>query len=359
VNVANSAKYLFIGSTEPYSGKSATILGLAQQLKKQALKISYAKPLGTCIGDNNLAQIEEDVQFISDAIQLNPNQVKSPLLYLDHKTINQALAEGKILDYRQDFQQYLTGIEGDLVLIEGAGTLWEGSLFSLSLGQMSAQINAPILLVVRYHSLLWVENLLNAKQILGDRLLGVLINDIPPDELESVKQLKSFLEQQKIPVLGTLPQNFLLRTVSVRELAKQLKAKVLCREDRLDLMVENLTVGAMNVNSALEYFRQDDNKAVITGGDRADLQLAALETSTQCLILTGHVSPQPLILSRAEDLEIPILSVDLDTLTAVEIIDQSFGKVRIQEPIKVECIAQLMTDHFDIDRLLKQLEITQ
>jgi BioD-like phosphotransacetylase family protein len=354
--VANSAKYLFIASTEPNSGKSATILGLAQQLKKQGIELAYAKPLGTFIGGNSIP-IEEDVQFISEAIELKPNQIKSPLLYLDDETIKKAISHQKILDYRADFQEYIQTIAADLILIEGPGTLWEGSLFSLSISQMSEQIDAPILLVIRYHSLLWVENLLSAKQILGDRLLGVLINDIPPKELDSVIQLKSFLEQQKIPVFGTLPQNSLLRTVSVRELAKQLKAKVLCREDRLDLMVENLTVGAMNVNSALEYFRQGNNKAVITGGDRADLQLAALETSTQCLILTGHVPPQPLILSRAEDLEIPILSVDLDTLNAVEIINQSFGKVRIQEPIKVECIRQLMTDYFDIQKLLEHLGI--
>jgi hypothetical protein len=145
--------------------------------------------------------------------------------------------------------------------------------------------------------------------------------------------------------------------VSVREIAQQLGAKVVCRSDRLDLMVESLSIGAMNVNSALEYFRQGRNMAVITGGGRTDLQLAALETSTNCLILTGHVPPQPLVLSRAEDLEIPILSVDLDTLTTVEIVDQTFGKVRLQESIKVECIQELMQEYFDFARLLQQLAL--
>jgi hypothetical protein len=95
--------------------------------------------------------------------------------------------------------------------------------------------------------------------------------------------------------------------------------------------------------------------AVVTGGDRADIQMAALETSTQCLILTGQLPPQPFILSRAEELEIPVLSVDLDTLTTVEIIDKAFGQVRLHEPIKVECMRQLMAKHFDIDRLMSQL----
>jgi hypothetical protein len=140
-------------------------------------------------------------------------------------------------------------------------------------------------------------------------------------------------------------------------LAKRLNAKVLCREDRLDLLVQNLSIGAMNVNSALEYFRKGKNMAVITGGDRSDLQMAALETSTHCLILTGHVAPQDFIISRAEDLEVPILSVNLDTLTTVEIVDQAFGHVRLQEPIQVQCMQDLMENHFDIDRLMQQLGI--
>ncbi|NES71441.1 MAG: phosphotransacetylase family protein, partial [Okeania sp. SIO2D1] len=164
-----------------------------------------------------------------------------------------------------------------------------------------------------------------------------------------------FLKKQGIEVAGILPKQDLLLSVSVRELKKQLAARVLCREDRLDLMVETLTVGAMNVNSALEYFRQGKNMAVITGGDRSDLQLAALETSTNCLILTGNVEPQEFILSRAEDLEIPILAVDLDTLTAVEIADHAFGQARFQEAIKVECIKQLMKEHFDIENLMSKL----
>jgi len=70
------------------------------------------------------------------------------------------------------------------------------------------------------------------------------------------------------------------------------------------------------------------------------------------LILTDNC---PLLLSSpAEELEIPILSVDLDTLTTV-VVDRTFGQVRLHEPIKVQCILRLMAKHFDVDRLLSQL----
>jgi BioD-like phosphotransacetylase family protein len=354
--VAKSVKYLSIASIEAYSGKSGIILAIARQLSEKGLSVAYGKPLGTVSSETASEKIEEDVQFIAQVLSLSKEQVRSPLFYLDEKTIAKRLQGADTTDYSHALEQYVQQLEGDLVLLEGAGTLWEGSLFNLSVEQIAQIIDACVLLVARYSSPLVVDSLLKAKKDLGDRLLGVVINDLPIEKLEEGQNLvKPFLEAQGIAVLGILPKSSLLRSVSVREIARQLEAKVLCRRDRLDLMVESLTIGAMNVNAALEYFRQGENKAVVTGGDRTDLQLAALETSTSCLILTGHVSPQPLILSRAEDLEIPILAVDLDTLTTVEIVDRAFGQVRLQEQIKVECIQQLMAEYFDLDQLMDKL----
>jgi hypothetical protein len=354
--VAKSAKYLLIGSTKSYSGKSATILGVAHQLQEKGLDVAYGKPLGTCLSADQPDGMEEDVRFMTEILNLPEKRVRPPLLSLDAETIQKRLQGDDSTDYRQSLKQYLQQPTGDLMLLEGPGNLSEGSLFNLSLLEVAQAIDAPVLLVARFDSVLLVEALLSAKQQLGEYLVGVLINDIPAEQLSIAEStLRPFLEKQAIPVLGMWPKSDLLRSVSVRELAHQLQAEVLCCSERLDLMVESLTIGAMNVNSALKYFRKRRNMAVVTGGDRADIQMAALETSTQCLILTGHLPPQPFILTRAEELEIPVLSVDLDTLTTVEIIDNAFGHVRLHEPVKVKCIQQLMDQHFDIDRLMSQL----
>jgi BioD-like phosphotransacetylase family protein len=362
--VPTSAKYLLIGSVETYSGKSATILGLSHQLKQQGLDIAYGKPLGTCSKSADGTLVEEDVQFISESLKLPENRVAPTLLGLDEVSVQKRLRGEDQTNYQQALvQHYLQIPRGDLVLLEGPGDLPEGNLFGLSLLQVAEILDAAVLLVHRYKSLLSVEALLSAKKQLGDacggqrqRLIGVVINEVPAEQLEAGNNLlRPFLEQQGIPVLAMLPKSDLLRSVSVQELVKQLNAEVLCRSDRLDLLVESLAIGAMNVNAAVKYFRKRRNKAVVTGGDRVEIQQAALETSTQCLILTGQLPPPTFILNRAEELEIPILSVDLDTLTTVEIVDRTFGQVRVHEPLKVECINQLMSEHFDIDRLLSQL----
>jgi BioD-like phosphotransacetylase family protein len=351
------AKYLLVGSVETYSGKSATVLGLSDLLQKKGLDIAYGKPLGTCLSTSAGHLIEEDVQFITYSLKLPETRIAPTLLALNVVNIQKRLSGEDTTNYQQSLvQQYLQIPRGDLVLLEGPGDLWEGNLFGLSLLQIAELLDADLLLVARYTSMLSLERLLSAKQQVGDRLIGVVINEIPPGELSVVNQLaRPFLEHRGVPVMALLPKNNLLRSVSVGELVKQLNADVLCRNDRLDLLVESLAIGAMNVNAAVKYFRKRRNMAVVTGGDRVEIQQAALETSTQCLILTGQLPPPPFILNRAEELEIPILSVDLDTLSTVEIVNRTFGQVRVHEPMKVECIRQLMAEHFDIDRLLSQL----
>ena len=356
--MSKSTKHLLVGSAESYSGKSATILGIALQLIQSGLDIAYGKPLETCTApvetqDSDSGDRDDDVQFIAQTLKLDTSKIRPTVLSLNEAVIQERMGGNNQIDYQARLGQYLNMNGSDCVLLEGPGTLAEGQLFGLSLQQAAHTLDAKTLIVARYHSALVVESILETKRQLGDRLLGVLINDVPDADREMVENtVCPFLENQDIPVFGVMPRNAILRSVSVGELVKQLDAEVLCCPDRMDLMVESLTIGAMNVNSALKYFRKAHNMAVVTGGDRTDLQLAALETSTHCLILTGHLPPKDTVKQRAEDLEVPVLSVDLDTLTTVEIIDQTFGQVRLHEAIKVACIQDLMTEYFDMKRFM-------
>ncbi|KKJ01432.1 phosphotransacetylase family protein [Prochlorothrix hollandica] len=361
-----SSKHLIIGSLDAYSGKSTAVLGLAHCLQQQGLDIAYGKPLGTSV-NNRLdsdsspdtdADIDADVEFLAETLNLKADRLCPTLLMVTDETVEQYIGGAHRQDYGSALGAAMTHQTVPLVLLEGPGTLDEGYLYGLSLEQMAQAIDASIVLVIRFHSLRAIERLLAAKQRLGDRLVGVILNDVSSLHLPKVETLvKPLLENHGLPVVGVVPHNEVLKSVSVGELVTRLEAEVLCSKERMDLMVETLYIGAMNVNSALEYFRQGRNMAIVTGGDRTDLQLAALETSTQCLVLTGHIAPTPQILSRAEEMEIPILTVDLDTLSTVEIIEQAFGQVSLHDGIKREFVFQMGREEFYVDRLLDILHI--
>lgn len=350
------AKHLLIGSLSAHSGKSAAILGLVPQVLGQGLTVAVGKLLSMNLVPSAQNDLDLDVQFMATALGLTESQVVNAVMTRSRADLLQSLTTHGMPEVKPEVPA--PAENHDLVILEGPSTLAEGHFYGFSLQQQVAALQAAVLLVVRCQSLTVVDELLAAKARLGDCLQGVLLNDVPDqfrhDEIEAILP---FLETQGIPVFGVLPSHPLLRSISVREVVHQLKAEVLCCSDRLNLMVEQLSIGAMNVNSALRYFNRAQNMAVVTGGDRTDIQLAALESSTNCLILTGHFSPNTIVLNRAEDLEVPVISVDLDTLTTVELVDKAFSETRFSETIKVDCIQQLFRQHVDVDRLFTKLEL--
>lgn len=351
---------LLIGSCEPFSGKSALVLGLARQLSQRGVRLRFGKPLATILeAEAGASLLDADVQFIGANLGLAADQLIPSL-----QELAPATAEARLLAADLEpgaafaaFQaQLLATAPSEQVILEAAGSLSEGLLYGLSLPQLARSLEAAVVLVHLWHDSRSVDALLQAQELLGDRLAGVVLNAVDP---EAVPELEATvvpaLERLGLTVFGVMPRSPLLRSVTVEELARRLEARVLCCRDRLDLLVENLSIGAMNVNSAMEFFRRRRNMAVVTGADRTDIQLAALEASTQCLILTGAGEPLPQLLNRAEELEVPLLKVEQDTLTTVEVIEGAFGHVRLHESVKATYAVRLVEEHCRFDRLFQRL----
>jgi hypothetical protein len=239
-------------------------------------------------------------------------------------------------------------------MVEGGGYPSEGILFELNLHRLAQLLQADLLMVVRYQNLSNVEPLLLLAQQLTNHRMGVIFNDVPPAQYDHLRrQLVPELARLGLNTLGILPSHSILRSISVRELAQTLGADVLCGRDHLDLLIEQVNVGAMTVSAALRFFRRMVHKAVVTGGDRTDIQMAALQTSTSCLVLTGQLPPDPKILARAEELEVPVLSVSYDTLKTVHLIETAIRQARFQEPVKVEAMAGLLRQHLDLEQFCR------
>jgi hypothetical protein len=90
---------------------------------------------------------------------------------------------------------------------------------------------------------------------------------------------------------------------------------------------------------------------VVTGGDRPDIQLAALQTSTRGLVLTGGLHPSAVILKRAQELGIPVLLVGGDTLSVVEEVERLKGRLRVRGEMKIAKARELFAKHVDLARL--------
>ncbi len=204
-----------------------------------------------------------------------------------------------------------------------------------------------------------VDDLITARIRLEDRLLGAVVNSVPKQRMGFLgDKVRPYVEERDVPVFAVLPRERLLLSVSVTELAKGLGGRVLCCEKGMEELVENVLVGAMSADTALIYFRRKTNKALVTGGDRTDIQLAALETSTRCLILTGNSHPDLHVMMKAEDLNVPIILTPHDTMTTVGIMEPYFGASRFHQAGKMRRLEKLFEKHMDFDRLYGALGLS-
>ncbi|MFZ5591935.1 MAG: DRTGG domain-containing protein, partial [Bacillota bacterium] len=112
---------------------------------------------------------------------------------------------------------------------------------------------------------------------------------------------------------------------------------------------------AMTLESALGYLRRAPNKAVITGGDRADICLAALETSTSALILTGGLYPDVKVIARAEEKGVPVILVHYDTYTTLEKFSEVSRHLRPEDEKSLRLTLQSIEQHCQWQAILEKL----
>src|SRR5674476_635329 len=115
--------------------------------------------------------------------------------------------------------------------------------------------------------------------------------------------------------------------------------------------VETYMIGAMSPEHALRYFQLTPNKVVIVGGDRAEIVLAALDTPTVAVVLTGNYVPSPAALERAEERGVPLVSVETDTVSAADGMRRLFGRLRVKDRAKIDLIAKLIDEAVDEERV--------
>jgi hypothetical protein len=348
---------LYVASTETFVGKSAVCLSLLQRMQRDGLQVGYMKPVSVSMAHTPDSVLDQDAAFIRATIGLEaPIEQVAPVLITPG--VVEAILRGQGSSFTRTLRDAYLGVSRgkDVMVLEGTNTWSEGALVDLTADQVTDLLEAPGLLVSRYSSTLNVDTILSVQRYVGDRLLGVLINQVEEPQLEFVQsRVVPFLEGRGIPVFGLVPRDPTLSGVSVEELLEQLGGQLIGSRDWCARTVESLMIGAMGADASLSFFRRRQNKAVITGGDRADLQLAALETSTAVLVLTGNIRPSPQVVDRAEERTVPLILVPDDTLTTVDRAERLFGRVRFHQPAKLQRFAELMEASFNYGRLYEAL----
>jgi BioD-like phosphotransacetylase family protein len=303
---------IYIVSAEPAAGKTAICAGLGKYFIGEGKKIGYLKPLTS-------GESDTDVTFVRSVFGLAD-------------TVNAA--------------DIIKG--GDIILVEGMVGPNAADSISQAVYDSAKEMKAKVIAVEAYTG--QSSSFIESYKGFGDNLTGIIINKVPQSQLEKTKELAgAAFTADGITLLGVIPENRRLLAVTISELAESLRGRILNNNEKSDDLVENYMLGAMVVDSGLDYFGRKLDKAAIIRHDRPDMQLAALETSTRCLVLSGNnAAPVYNVLQRAEIKGIPVITTDYATGDIIGIIEENLDKCRCHQAEKLPALAEMVKQNLDL-----------
>jgi BioD-like phosphotransacetylase family protein len=350
-----------VTSPELFVGKTAVCLGLGMKFRDEGYKVGYFKPIGSEMGRTADGKpYDEDAVLMKDTLELRSSLEEITPVILKRNYLEETLKVSSKTYSERIGRGFKTVSEGmDVLLIEGICCSAFGAHFNLSVSQLSKIFNSKILLISKFQNDCAVDELLREKLCIEcqeGEILGYIFNDVRRQVMQRVQDLAvPILEKNGLRNWGVIPGNVRLTSPTVKEIYENLGGELLAGEDRLDTLVERFLVGAMTPESALSYFRRATNKAVVTGGDRSDIALAALETDTRLLILTGNLYPSVRVLAKADEQGVPVLLVPYDTYTTIDKVSQISGRIKPGDSKRIELTRELVAENVSWDEMISTL----
>lgn len=347
-------KILFF-SGQADSGKTATALGIGMKLQEKGLKVCYFKPLGYQKG---VLKVDDDDVFLMRSVLKLPysSEVLSPITVNQHYLTTTLLKEDTSIITRLDQALECCAKDCDLMLVDGAFNPCVGSSLGVDDFSLAKRWQAAVVQILRPEDDFQLDRTLiyqSMWQFQQVQVLGCILNNISRRQWDKTKGIyKPILERHQIEVLGFIPRQLEIAAPTVTELYHALGGEVLTAEDKMDsLLVEEMLVGTMTIEGALSYLRRAPNKALITGGDRSDLALTALETSTSVIIFTGGLYPDVRVLARAEEKGVPVILVHGDTFTTVENLHSVYRSIHPRNVEAIQMVKEMIEKHVRWERL--------
>lgn len=345
---------LYIAATEASGGKTTVAVGLCVALRARGIDAGYFKPIGSGVADGTP---DEDALFVAGALEL-PDDPRTlcPLRLTENavRAPDGGACERPLQVLHDAYRE--VACRHDVLLCDGLGEIWQGRFLHVSGADVVGALDLPVLLVARFAGVRQLDDVCYVKDVLRDRLQGVVFTMVPETRLEAVEHdYGRSLTDSGIRGYGVMPVDRQLAAIPVNAIAAELGGTFLAGREAGERLTDSYLIGAMGPEHALAYFKRTPNKVVVVGGDRDDLIRAALKTSTVALVLTGTGRPDPTVLAEAEGLGVAVVAVPQDTVFAADGLRHLFGRIRVHERSKIDRIERLVDERLQVDQLIADL----
>ena len=338
---------LYLVSAEEAAGKTAIGVGVAKHLSGDGKKVGFLKPI---FAEQKSEVSDRDASFMKQVLALaEPLASLAPVIGGER-----SLADRIRRAYIEVAQNK------DVVIIEGRCGQSPDDSSSKAAYEIAESLKAKVMAVERFTNKPSMPRFINSYKGFGENFLGMVLNKVPKSRLKRVcEEITAKFGESELRILGVIPEDRVLFTLTIAELADSIQGKILNNAEKSVELVENVMVGAMAVDSGLNYFGRKANKAAVVRGDRPDMQMAALETATKCLVISGDTLPIDYVRYKAEDKGIPIILTKTDISTIIQNIESALDKIRFSQEKKVVKLAEILEQNLDFQTIDKGLGLAK
>ena len=356
---------VFIAATRQNDGKTTTSLGLLAALRNIYPRIGYIKPVGQRFVEVDEQKIDEDTILMDRVYQLNcPLVDMSPIAVepdFTRKYLQSSNYDALVKRIQKAFDR--VAWEKDFVLCEGSGHAGVGSVFDLSNARVANILESKVIIVTQGGIGKPIDEVVLNQALFekeGVEIIGVILNKVTSDKVDYIADFaRRGLKRKGLELLGVIPHQPILTRPTMEVIQEELKAQLLNRPGQIHNLVDDVIVGAMDVQNAASYFKR--GVLVIASGDREDIILATASTvlngdgGLAGVVLTGDVSPSPSVQQIIEKMPFPVLRASYDSYDVASKVHDLIVKTRPNETEKISLICDLIAKHVDVNRIVKAL----
>ncbi len=362
-------KSLYISATEPRSGKSAIVLGMMHLLTRNMQKVAFFRPI---INEPVLDDKDHDINLMLEHFKLQQSYTDSFAYTLEEARhlINSGQRNAFISSTLEKF--HTLADTHDFVLCEGTDFLGQDSTFEFELNaDIASNLGSVMMVLANGHNKDVDEVIDNTKSVLdqlsekGVDVVSVVVNraDYGETEKYDLREGLSRPDEEKQPLIYSVPDEPALGKPTMEDVSKWLHAEVLYGTKRMDTLVGDYLIAAMQVHNFLDYIH--DGNLIITPGDRTDIILAALASrvSSACpdiagVLLTGGIR---LPVNVAQLLEgwtgvpVPVLLTEHHTYKTIQMLSELYGRIEPENMQKINTALGHFDRHVNSKEIAKRL----
>jgi uncharacterized protein len=349
---------LFIGSTGDRSGHSLITWAIARKFREMGLTVGFLKPFGTDLVLMQGRWTDHDAYLLKESLALKePLEAICPFLVSDEAWRTRAREE--ILAQVKSLAQEICLSKDILIMMGSKHIFFDDTVCPIPDIAFITEMQAGCLLVHRYRKVSrTVYSVLSVSSLVTDKMRGVVLNRIPPDEYRQITSgLIPTMREKGIPITAALPEDPVLSFRSLREVGDILASDIVWGKEQLDRPAGSMTVGSADLTGHLAPFKRAYNKIIVLEAffDKEPEEGPASSRPVAGILLTGGRQPPQQLVEAATKARVPLLLVKEDTFAVLEKLERSTSHLSPEDDVKVLHVTQLMEREGAFERLTQAL----